>query len=75
MDVQQAVALPHLVSRFGTYDVEAGAGLDDLADELAALGYEVNLRDLNSGLHAISAGAEGLRGGADPRREGIALGE
>ena len=31
-------------------------------------------RALNSGLHAISLGAS-LKGGADPRREGIALGE
>jgi len=29
---------------------------------------------LTSGLQAIAIG-EGLRGGADPRREGIALGE
>lgn len=75
MDVQQAVALPHLVNRFGTYDVEEGTGAADLADALAALGYEVDMRELNSGLHAISIGPEGLRGGADPRREGVALGQ
>ncbi|SDN56206.1 gamma-glutamyltranspeptidase / glutathione hydrolase [Lutimaribacter pacificus] len=75
MDVQQAVALPHLVNRFGTYDVEEGTGAADLADALAALGYEVDTRELNSGLHAISIGPEGLRGGADPRREGVALGQ
>ena len=75
LDVQQAVALPHLINSFGTYVLEADAGLDGLAGELEAVGYEVDTRDLNSGLHAISAGADGLRGGADPRREGIALGE
>ncbi|MGR3378976.1 gamma-glutamyltransferase [Salipiger abyssi] len=74
MDVQQAVAMPHLVNRFGTYDVEEGTAAADLAEPLSALGYEVGMRGLNSGLHAISLG-EGLRGGADPRREGIALGE
>ncbi|EPX86055.1 Gamma-glutamyltranspeptidase [Salipiger mucosus DSM 16094] len=75
MDVQQAVAMPHLVNRFGAYDLEAGTEAEALAGPLEALGYEVNLRDLNSGLHAIAIGPEGLRGGADPRREGIALGE
>ena len=70
MDVQQAVSLPHAVNRFGSYDVET----DDQAAGLEALGYEVNVRDLNSGLHAIEIG-EGLKGGADPRREGIALGQ
>ena len=74
MDVQQAVAMPHLVNRFGTFDVEAGTTAEDLAAPLAELGYEVNAGALNSGLHAISVG-EGLLGGADPRREGIALGQ
>ncbi|WP_171136793.1 gamma-glutamyltransferase [Ruegeria sp. HKCCC1038] len=74
MDVQQAVMLPHLVNRFGTYDVEAGTAAEGYSDALAELGYEVNARDLTSGLHAIEIG-EGLSGGADPRREGIALGE
>lgn len=74
MDVQQAVAMPHLVNRFGTFDVEAGTTAEDLAAPLAELGYEVNAGALNSGLHAISVG-DGLLGGADPRREGIALGQ
>ena len=74
MDVQQAVAMPHLVNRFGTYDVEAGTEAEALSEGLTALGFEVNARDLTSGLHLIAVG-EGLQGGADPRREGIALGE
>jgi len=74
MDVQQAVSLPHLVNRFGTYDVELGTAAEGYADALIEIGFEVNPRDLTSGLHAIEIG-EGLSGGADPRREGIALGE
>jgi gamma-glutamyltranspeptidase/glutathione hydrolase len=75
MDVQQAVAMPHLVNRFGTMDVEAGTAAEDLAGPLADLGYEVNPRELTSGLHAIAVTDEGLSGGADPRREGVALGQ
>ena len=75
MDVQAAVALPHLVNRFGTYDVESGTSAEGLTEPLTALGYEVNARDLNSGLHAIALDENGLSGGADPRREGIAIGE
>ncbi|MEL7131792.1 MAG: gamma-glutamyltransferase [Pseudomonadota bacterium] len=74
MDVQQAVSLPHAVNRFGTYDVEEGTSAADLAPPLEALGFEVNARGLNSGLHAIEIG-DMLQGGADPRREGIALGD
>jgi gamma-glutamyltranspeptidase/glutathione hydrolase len=39
------------------------------------MGFEVSARELTSGLHAIAIDATGLRGGADPRREGIALGQ
>lgn len=74
MDVQAAIAMPHLVNRFGTYDLEEGTSAADLEQPLTDLGYEVNIRDLNSGLHAIAIGDD-LQGGADPRREGIALGE
>ncbi|UWQ63448.1 gamma-glutamyltransferase [Leisingera caerulea] len=73
LNIQQALALPHLVNRFGTYDLEAGTSAEDLSEALTELGYEVNARDLTSGLHAIEIG-EGLKGAADPRREGIALG-
>lgn len=74
MDVQQAVSLPHAVNRFGTYDFEEGTSAADLAPALEAMGFEVNVRGLNSGLHAIAIG-DTLQGGADPRREGIALGD
>ncbi len=74
MDVQQAVAMPHRVNRFGRYDIEAGPGAEALKAELEALGYEVRVGEMNSGLHAIELG-DRLRGGADPRREGIALGD
>lgn len=73
MDVQQAVAMPHLVNRFGTFDLEADTSAENLAEALGILGYEVSARALTSGLHAISLG-DGLLGAADPRREGIAVG-
>jgi gamma-glutamyltranspeptidase/glutathione hydrolase len=74
MDVQQAVDLPHLINRFGKYDVEEGTSAEALIVPLTELGYEAEARALTSGLHVIEIG-EGLKGAADPRREGIALGE
>lgn len=74
MDVQQSVALPHAINRFGTYDLEGGTAAAEMADALAALGYETDTRALTSGLHMIAIG-DTLSGGADPRREGIALGK
>lgn len=75
MDIQDAIAMPHAVNRFGTYDLEEGTDAETLAEGLETLGYEVNVRGLNSGLHAIAITPNGLMGGADPRREGIALGQ
>ena len=74
MDVQQAVSLPHMVNRFGTYDLEEGRVPEGMMSALAEMGFETSERVLNSGLHAISLEG-GLRGGADPRREGLAVGE
>ncbi|MCC5989723.1 MAG: gamma-glutamyltransferase, partial [Pararhodobacter sp.] len=75
MDVQQAVSMPHLVNLFGGWSLEEGTEAEALAEPLQALGYETTARALNSGLQAIALGEGGLQGGADPRREGIALGE
>ncbi|PHQ67463.1 MAG: gamma-glutamyltransferase [Paracoccus sp.] len=74
LDVQQAIALPNVVNRFGAMDVEAGTDAAALTQPLTDLGFEVNETDLTSGLHGIAITPEGLSGGADPRREGIALG-
>ena len=75
MNVQAAVSIPHAINRFGTYDLEKGTSLEAMVAPLEELGYKVNLRSLNSGLHAISIEEKGLFGGADPRREGIAIGQ
>lgn len=76
MDMQEAVSLPHLANRFGRYEVEAGTAAEALADDLAALGYDVRATDMNSGLHGIAFLEGGfLEGGADPRREGVAVGD
>ncbi|SIS88821.1 gamma-glutamyltransferase [Paracoccus saliphilus] len=75
MDVQQAVALPNIVNRFGTMDVEAGTPATDLTQALTDIGFEVEEADLNSGLHGIAITPDGLSGGADPRREGVAIGD
>lgn len=72
MDPQAAVAMGHVVNRNGTTDLEEGTEAAELAE---ALGTEVNIRNLNSGLSAILLRDGQLIGGADPRREGIAEGD
>ena len=76
MEPQEAINVGHVVNRNGATDFETGTGAADLKDALIALGHEVRVRDLNSGLHAIQIRPDGtLLGGADPRREGVVLGQ
>jgi len=75
MDIQQAINQPHLLNRFGTYELEAGTGAEQWAQPLELLGYEVRIDELNSGLHGIQILPHGLEGGADPRREGSVRGD
>ena len=75
MPVEQIVAQPHLINRFGTYDIEAGTRAETLMEPLKSLGYEVKAGEMTSGLQAIEITDRGLAGSADPRREGIATGE
>ena len=73
MDIQAAISMPRLVNRYGGFEIEAPSKAIVLKRALEEMGFEVKLRPITSGLHGISIG-EALLGGADPRREGIALG-
>jgi gamma-glutamyltranspeptidase / glutathione hydrolase len=75
MDMQAAVSMPHLIDRFGPYDLEEGTWAPGLLDDLEALGYQANVKEINSGLNGVAIGPDGLTGGTDPRREGVAIGD
>lgn len=75
MDIQSAINQPHVLNRFGETDVEQGTAAEKLKPALEKMGVKVAVRDLNSGLHAIRITPQGLEGAADPRREGVAIGE
>ena len=75
MDIQQAIALPNFGSRNGPTELEQGTAAAAWVEPLRALGHAVRLIDMSSGVHGIGRTREGWRGGADPRREGIAKGD
>lgn len=79
LDPQRAVALPHFLNMNGATELERDTPVAGLAGELRNLGHEVTTGPLTSGLGAIQVvrrqGQTRLLGGADPRREGEALGD
>lgn len=87
LDPQRAAALPNFSTRGGSLELELGSGWSFSPSRLVAatetlarviwlkgLGHRVALGDMTSGLHVIAIEADGLHGGADPRREGVVRG-
>ena len=74
LDPQSAISLPHMTNRNKVTTLEKGTDLVKLKSALEAKGHKVMVRDLNSGIHAIELSNGKLSGGADPRREGKAVG-
>ncbi len=75
LNAQQAIALPN----FGTYNgptlLEAGRFPASTVEALRQRGHSVNEVLLPSGLQAIERTPAGWFGGADPRREGVVMGD
>jgi gamma-glutamyltranspeptidase/glutathione hydrolase len=75
LDPQAAADLPNFGNRNGATELEKGTALEALAPQLQAMGHEVKLTAMTSGLAVIAVTPEGLVGGADSRREGVAVGD
>ncbi len=75
LELQAAVDAGNFGSRNGPTEIERGSSYEALAGPLRARGHDVLFRELTSGVHALARTPEGLRGAADPRREGAAKGD
>lgn len=75
LDIQQAINAPRITNRNDVTSLEKGTQIVVLKESLEKLGHIVRVVDLNSGLHGIQIKDGKLYGAADPRREGIAVGQ
>jgi gamma-glutamyltranspeptidase / glutathione hydrolase len=75
LDAQRAIDLPNYASFNGPTVVEKGRFPAATLDALRARGHTVNEIDMTSGLQAIQRKGNGWYGGADPRREGVVMGD
>jgi gamma-glutamyltranspeptidase/glutathione hydrolase len=75
LDPQAATALVNFGSTGGDFLIEPGQEWDVLAEGMLRLGHKVERFPITSGLAVIAVTPDGLEGGADPRREGVAVGD
>ncbi|WP_396433754.1 gamma-glutamyltransferase family protein [Limnohabitans sp.] len=75
LNAQQAIDLPNFGSLNGPTLLEAKRFDSATVNALKARGHEVREMDMTSGLQAIERTPTGWFGGADPRREGVVLGD
>ncbi|PUE43409.1 gamma-glutamyltransferase family protein [Limnohabitans sp. Hippo3] len=75
LNAQQAIDLPNFGSLGGPTLLEAQRFERSTVDALQARGHEVREMEMTSGLQAIERTPRGWFGGADPRREGVVLGD
>lgn len=76
LNAQEALNLPHAITLGGDVYLEEGRFPDSTIEALRERGHTVSERELTSGLQAIRRLEDGtLFGGADPRREGVVMGE
>lgn len=72
----QAAALPHPGNLNSPTLIEKGTPLEALAPGLTAMGHSVAMPGVEkSGLHIVERVEGGYVGAADPRRDGVALGD
>jgi gamma-glutamyltranspeptidase/glutathione hydrolase len=74
MPIAEAIAAGNIGAIGGMLELEPGFFAVDTVSALQKMGHKVVQRELNSGIHAIAIIDGQLQGGADPRREGSALG-
>lgn len=74
LDVQKAISMPNYVVLNDVVELEKNTEITKLQPALRTLGHQVVIKEITSGIHAITVNDNGLQGGADPRRDGVALG-
>ena len=75
LPMQDAISLPNVIAGGNFYAAEVDKFASGVTEELTRRGvkFSSGFGAEGSGLHGIEVTPDGLRGGADPRREGVAM--
>lgn len=74
-DIQQAISSPNFVVLNDVVELEAGTKITKLQKRLEKLGHKTKIIEITSGINAIAINDNKITGGADPRRQGAAIGK
>ena len=75
LDVQKVISMPNYVVLNDVVELEKDTPITRLSLSLSQMGHKVTIKELTSGIHAIEVSDQGMKGGADPRRDGLAQGK
>jgi len=74
LDIQTAINLPNFGSRNGPFEIEDGPDAKKILNNMLKFGQNGRVRPMTSGIQMIVRENGLLFGAADPRREGVAMG-
>ena len=75
MNAAALVQMPNWGSRNGPLELEKKIGVEYIAQKMRAFGHKIRITPMTSGVHLIIRNGTILVGAADPRREGLPLGD
>jgi gamma-glutamyltranspeptidase/glutathione hydrolase len=75
LSMPETAAAPRHLNLNGATLLERGTVLEGMAPALTAMGHQPRIVGFDSGINGIRRVPGGYEGGADPRREGVALGD
>ncbi len=75
LDAAALVQMPNWGARNGPLELEKTANAEQTASALRTFGHKIRITAMTSGVHLILRQGNALVGAADPRREGLPLGD
>jgi gamma-glutamyltranspeptidase/glutathione hydrolase len=75
LSMPEVAAAPRHMNLNSPTFIERATAIEALSPRLTAMGHQVESIAFDSGVNGIRRVANGYEGGADPRREGVALGD
>lgn len=75
LNVRDAIELARVGGENRAQELERGTAAEALAGPLRAMGHDIRVTEMSAGVQAVAIRPNALAGWADPRRDGVAMGD